>query len=198
MHRYLCCNPSSRLELLHFLRAFNHLHLSVDEHELFHALTGKVAAYARSCDLLSHEESLALLQNYAEENQILVEKYYRDESVPLFPELVAFDPPDRWGLESKEYFKLTLDVLDVLIAFAADGRISQSGVEAPQGANENLSAAEGNANGKSDARTLRRIERQKLRASRRPGYGRRDQEPTTPFSEAGPRAMCSPASLRSE
>jgi hypothetical protein len=189
-------NPSPRVELLHFIRAFNQLGHRVDERELFLALVGKDAAYARSCHLLTYEESLALLENYMEENRILIEKYYRDESVPLFPDLVAFEPPDRWELESEAYFKLTMDVLDVLIAFAADGGISQSRVEAS--ANGNLSAADGNANGNSDARKPRRVERLKLRASRRPGARRREHEPTTasqesgaanPFSEADPRAL---------
>jgi len=87
-------NPSPRRELLHFIRAFN---------QLFVALTRKDVAYARSCHLLTYEESLGLMENYAQENRILAEKYYRDVSAALFPELVPFDPPEKWELESEEY-----------------------------------------------------------------------------------------------
>jgi len=172
-------SPSPRQELLYFMRAFNQLRLHVDEHKLFQALTGKDAAYVRSCHLLTYEESLTLMENYAEDNRILVEKYYRDKSVPLFPELVPFEPPEKWDLESEEFFKLTVDVLDVMINFAADGRISRRKVEAAHKANGKPPAADAGAS--SDARGSRRIERQnerqKLRASRRAPSRQDDLKP---------------------
>jgi len=118
-------NPSPRQELLQFIRALNTLDLDVDEHRLFKALIARNTAYGRSCDLLTYEESAALLANYAEDNRILIEEYYQDKSSPLFPELAPFEGPERWNPESEQYHALTADVLDVLIDFVAGGLVSR-------------------------------------------------------------------------
>lgn len=117
-------NPSPRRELLHFIRAFNHLKVGVDRHQLFRALVFKNNEYVRSCDMLSHDEAAALMDKYAEGNARLIQKYYRDASAPLFPELTRVEPPLVWGLASDEFLKLTVDVLEVLVQFAASGCMS--------------------------------------------------------------------------
>ena len=157
-------NPSPRRELLHFVRAFNNLHVGVDQHRLFRTLIGRDPAYARSCDLLTYEESRALLENYAEENRLLIEKYYRDESVPLVPELVPFAAPDRWSLDSEQYYRLTVDVLDVLIKLVAEGRISPDRVRGSRAGKGKRSAEDGNAGGSGQGRRLRGNERRKRKA----------------------------------
>jgi hypothetical protein len=117
-------NPSPRRELLHFIRAFNHLNVDVDRHQLFRALVFKDSEYVRSCDMLSHEEAAALLDSYADGNRQLIEKYYRDDSTALFPELAKAELSPAWDLTSDEFLKLTVDVLDVVVQFAASGCIS--------------------------------------------------------------------------
>jgi len=152
-------NPSPRWELLHFIRALNNLKIKVDEHVLFKALIGKDPAYARSCDLLTYEESAALLRAYEEENRILSESYYFDDSVPLFPELIPYEGPERWSMESEEYHKLTVDVLDVLLDFVADGLITRKGAKGRR--HEKAAVEDGDSAGKGAERRQRRTERQK-------------------------------------
>lgn len=177
-NRFLRCNPSPRQELLQFIRAFNNLKVGVDKHKLFLALIGKDSAYTRSCDILSYEESLALMKSYAEENRLLIEKYYRDQSSPLFPELVPFESPDIWEWDSEQYFKLTTDVLDVLIKFAADGQISQDNKKAVRRAAAKLDAG-GRVNTNGNGRALRKIGRKNSAANgvRRHDPGGRNSQP---------------------
>jgi hypothetical protein len=158
-------NPSPRRELLHFIRAFNELRLDVDEQRLFKALIDKNAAYARSCDLLTYQESLALLQIYAEENRILSGKYYHDETVPLFPELVPFETPERWDLDSEQYYRLTVDVLGVLTSFAAEAQESADRVNPVERAARRQNVADDNAGSRGKPRRRGRNKRQKRRAA---------------------------------
>ncbi len=117
-------NASPRRELLHFIRAFNKLDLEVDRDELFFSLIRRDGEYARSGDLLTATESIAMMQEYAEENRMLVEKYYGDTRGPLFPEMEENTaPPLVWGLDDHAFFDLTADVLDVVIGLAAEGKI---------------------------------------------------------------------------
>jgi hypothetical protein len=122
-------NPSARWELLQFMRALNALDLEVDEHRLFKSLLDRNAAYSRSCDLFTYEESAALLATYAEDNRILIESYYQDETAPLFPELVPFTGPVRWKPDSEEYHKFLVDILDVVIELTEDGSIARENPE---------------------------------------------------------------------
>ena len=155
-------NPSPRRELLHFIRAFNHLNVNVDRHQLFRALVFKNSEYVRSCDMLSHAEAVALMNLYAEGNQRLIEKYYRDPSSPLFPELTEAAPSPVWGVESEEFMKLTVDVLDVLVQLAASGSIA---VE-PKGSRTGEAAKPG------AARKLDRSQRALRKAAREARSGR--------------------------
>lgn len=161
-------NSSPRRELLHFLRALNQLGLDVNERELFHEVAARDPAYVSSCHLLTYEESLALMESHAEENRILIEKYYRDESVPLFPELLPFEPLRKWDTESEEFFKLTVDVLKVVIAFATTGRMSLPGPKPAQETGRESSPPGGSVNSSGDARECRRTERQRPRATPHP------------------------------
>jgi hypothetical protein len=123
-------NPSPRLELAHLLRAFNHLPLDadrLDRHQLFRAIVAKSETYIRSCDVLSYEESVTLMEEHAESNRILIEKYYHGAPIPLFPELSPFQPREIWGIDSEEFCQLTTDVLEVLIESATSGKLPAVG-----------------------------------------------------------------------
>jgi hypothetical protein len=117
-------NASPRSELLHFIRAFNKLNLEVDRDELFFSLIHKDKEYARSGDMLTAAESAEMMREFAEENRILVEKYYGGNCPSLFPELdEKVASPTLWGLQDRAFFDLTADVLDVVIKLAAEGKI---------------------------------------------------------------------------
>ncbi|HEY3638166.1 MAG TPA: hypothetical protein VGK90_08425 [Rhizomicrobium sp.] len=172
--QHLRTNPSPRRELLHFVRALNDLKLNVDQQRLFNELIHKDTAYMRSCDLLTYEESAALLEGYKEENQLLIEKYYHDTSAPLFPELVPFGFSDRWDMDSEQYYRLTVDILDVLTDFILEGQLSKQKPPAPREDVENRPAANGRAknlgdsrmtNGKGEARNPRRDNRPNRRTN---------------------------------
>lgn len=127
-------NASPRRELLHFIRAFNKLELEVSRDELFFSLIHKDREYVRSADLLSPAESIAVMQEFAEENRMLVERYYGNDAVPLFPVLDENNaPPVFWGLDDRAFLDLTADVLDVVIRLAAQGKIRRK----PETANSN-------------------------------------------------------------
>jgi hypothetical protein len=117
-------NPSPRRELLHFIRAFNCLDAEVEIQQLFRAMVFKNESYARSCDILSDEECVALMDSFAEGNRRLIQKYYRDDTTPLFPAMTRTEPRPVWNLDSEEFFKLTTDVLEVVVQFAAKGCIA--------------------------------------------------------------------------
>ena len=125
-------NPSPRRELTHLIRAFNDLDLNsdVDHHQLYRAIIAKSESYIRTCDMLSYTESVALMEEHAEGNKILIEKYYRGHPIPLFPELAPFESEGTWDMESKEFLQLVTDVLEVLIDFATSGKISVLGSSA--------------------------------------------------------------------
>jgi hypothetical protein len=119
-------NASPRRELLHFLRAFNKLSLEVNRDELFFSLIHRDREYVRSGDLLTAAESVAMMHQYAGENRILAEKYYRGTREPLFPELDEnASSPAIWSLDDRAFFDLTADVLDVVIRLAAEGKITR-------------------------------------------------------------------------
>jgi hypothetical protein len=120
-------NFSPRRELAHFVRALNNLDARMNHRKLFRALIAKNGSYVRSCDMLSDEDASKLLQRYAEGNRLLAERYCRDFPAPLFPELSASPMPEIWSLDSKEFFQLTVDVLDVVIEQALAGRITDPG-----------------------------------------------------------------------
>jgi len=119
-------NPSPRRELTHLIRAFNNLdlNLDVDHHQLYRAIVAKSESYIRTCDMLSYTESVALMEEHAEGNRILIEKYYRGHQIPLFPELSPLESDEIWGMESEEFFQLVTNLLEVLIDFATSGRVS--------------------------------------------------------------------------
>jgi hypothetical protein len=115
-------NPSPGRELLEFLRAFNQLGIDVDRREFYRALWKKNAAYTSSRDILSYQERVTLMESFAEENRLLVQKYYRNESSPLFPEMGNEEPPPDLRVGSEEFFGLTVDFLDVMAKFIAAPR----------------------------------------------------------------------------
>lgn len=110
-------NPSPRRELLEFIRAFNHLGKRVDRRQFYRALWNKNAAYISPGDLLSYQKRVVLMESFAEENRLLLQKYYRDECSPLFPEIGNEEPPLDWQVGSAEFFNLTVDFLDVMAKF---------------------------------------------------------------------------------
>ncbi|HEX4159590.1 MAG TPA: hypothetical protein VHY79_14060 [Rhizomicrobium sp.] len=117
-------NASPRRELLHFIRAFNKLRLEVDREEFFYSLIRKNSEYIRSADLLTGPASIALMQEYQEDNALLAERYYGTTKGPLFPEMEEnVTPPSVWGLDDPAFFELTADVIDVIITLAAEGKI---------------------------------------------------------------------------
>ena len=118
-------NPSPRLELLQFIRALNQLDLEMDRHQFFHALIGKSQKYIRTLDVLSNEETRSLMDEYAHENEILIEKYYRDSNYPLFPELGKLENHSMLDLRSDDFFKMMVDVFDTVIEFAAAQKIEK-------------------------------------------------------------------------
>jgi hypothetical protein len=118
-------NFSPRRELTLFMRALNNLEdAKMNYRNLFRTFIAKNNNYIRSYDMLSHGEASALLERYAESNRVLAERYCRDSSTPLFPELIPAPAPEIWSIDSEEFFQLTRDVLEVVIAQALAGRIS--------------------------------------------------------------------------
>jgi hypothetical protein len=127
-------NPSPRRELAYFLRALNNVQLNVDvdRHRIYRAIVGRSERYVRTCDMLSYAECVALMEEHAEGNRILIEKYYRDGPTPLFPDLSRFESEEIWAPESEEFLQLTKDVFEVLIDFVLRGEISSiAGAAAP-------------------------------------------------------------------
>lgn len=120
-------NFSPRRELAHFVLALNNLDARMNHRNLFRALIAKNGIYVRSCDMLSDEDASKLLERFADGNRLLAERYCRDCPVPLFPELSVSPTPEIWSLDSKEFFRLTMDVLDVVIEQALAGRITDPG-----------------------------------------------------------------------
>ncbi|MEI9932887.1 MAG: hypothetical protein WDM89_20705 [Rhizomicrobium sp.] len=110
-------NPSPRRELLHFLRAFNQLNLKMDHEKFFYSVIQRNKAYVRSTDLLSAERCAALLEDHAESNRKLAERFWHDETMPLFPAFVPHGLPQQWGLDDPEFFTLTVDVLKAVVKF---------------------------------------------------------------------------------
>lgn len=153
-------NPSPRKELLQFIRAFNHLRAEVDNHQFFRALIFKNPEYVRSCDMLSYEEAAAVMKSYEESNRLLVDKYYRDDTVQLFPELTRTEPSAVWQVDSEEFFRLTVDVLDVVAQFAANGSLKLENPVVPR-LRQHREAGTGGPRKKLDKsqRALRKAER---------------------------------------
>jgi hypothetical protein len=108
-------NPSPRREVLHFLRAFNHLGLKVDHDKLFYGIIKRQKAYIRSADLLNESQCAELMERYAQSNAVIEAEFFRGEDSPLFPAPVSKPPPEMWGLGDQEFFKLTVDVLDTIV-----------------------------------------------------------------------------------
>ena len=104
-------NPSPRRELAELIRAFNEVEVAVDRQEFFMSIMKGKPQYARSADLLDYEGCRRVLSNYEESNRILRDEFYRDPGVPLFPELVPFDPPEFWDPDRPEYFDMVVDVM---------------------------------------------------------------------------------------
>ncbi len=115
-------NPSPRSELLQFIRAFNHLDLDVDRDKFFYSLIHRNPSYIRSTDLLSYEQSVSLLSEYADSNRVLAERYCGGTA--LFAEPTPETPPDIWAPDGAEYFSMVVDVLDAVVALAVSGEIN--------------------------------------------------------------------------
>ena len=127
-------NPSPRRELAYLLRAINNTgpDLYIDRHRLYRAIIARSEEYVRTCDMLSYADSVALMDEYAEGNRILSEKYYRGGHGALFPALSPFEPEDIWDAESEQFGQLTTNVAEVLVGFIARGEIWAMGNPAEQ------------------------------------------------------------------
>jgi len=113
-------NPSPRRELLHFIRAFNKLNFSIDQQKLFYSLIKIDKNYIRSADILTREQSEALLDTYAASNRRVVERFWHDTAVPLFPDTPPRDRPPGWSLEDPEFMQLTVDVIDTVVKLVSE------------------------------------------------------------------------------
>ena len=114
-------NPSPRLELLQFIRAFNQLDLNVNRDKFFYSLIHRNPDYIRSTDLLSYEQSASLLSEYADGNRMLAERYHGGAA--LFPDLTREAAADIWPADGEAYFSMIVDVLDAVVALAGSGEI---------------------------------------------------------------------------
>lgn len=117
-------NFSPRRELAHLLLSLNNADARMNHRNIFRSIIAKNSDYIRSCDMLSNEAARELVQLYAESNRMVAERYYRDSSPPLFPELTASSAPEIWSLDSQEFFQLTVDVLNVVIEQCLAGKVS--------------------------------------------------------------------------
>lgn len=116
-------NPTPRREVLNFIRAFNQLDLECNRDAMLASIVRRNDAYIRSADLLDPAQCAALMAEFAQSNGELAARYYRDRDDPLFPELVQAEMPEIWGPESREYFEMTADFLDVIIRGVKQGTI---------------------------------------------------------------------------
>jgi hypothetical protein len=119
-------NPSPRLELLQFIRAFNQLDLNVDRDKFFYSFIHRNPDYIRSADLLSYEQSTSLLSEYADGNRVLAERYHG--GVALFPDLTREAAADIWPPDGEAYFSMIVHVLDAVVALASSGEIKPKAV----------------------------------------------------------------------
>jgi len=108
-------NPSPRRELMELWRAFNQTGTTVDREKLFFSIMKGKPEYARSADLLDFDGCRNLMARYADANRELIETYYRDSEVPLFPELVRGTSPDFWQPGQPEYFNMLVDVMSAVV-----------------------------------------------------------------------------------
>ena len=118
-------NPSPRRELMEMIRAFNQLEVNIDRNKFFYEVVARNEAYVRSNDLLTFEESVALLREFEVGNRELIEESYHDPE-PLFPALTRTEQPTIWSVDSDEYFALLVDMMDTVwktaIASVGDDR----------------------------------------------------------------------------
>lgn len=98
-------NPSPRRELLELFRALNFSNIEFHRDKFFWTMMGKDTAFIRSADLLTFEECVALMQEYAQGNSVLAQEFYRGEG-PLFPEMTPFPEPEIWTADRPEYFTM--------------------------------------------------------------------------------------------
>jgi hypothetical protein len=113
-------NPSPRVELLSFIRAFNQLDLEIDRHEFFYSVIQRnPALYARSGDILDYDDCLALMETFAEGNRALAEDFYTDPDDPLFPPMTPPATPRKtFDLDDPEFFEMTVDMLACVVDYA--------------------------------------------------------------------------------
>jgi hypothetical protein len=116
-------NPSPRVELLNLIRALNHVGVDFNRDKFFWSLVRRDKAYVRSADLLTYEDSVTLMENFAQSNRILSEEFYSDADAPLFPPMKRGPPPAIWDPQDKEYFDMSVDFVEVLIRAVANGDI---------------------------------------------------------------------------
>lgn len=140
-------NFSPRRELLHFMRALNSVDAVMNHRKLFRACIAKNSDYIRSTDLLSDEEAAEVMARYAEGNRILTERYYRDNSALLFPEMMPSPPAEIWPLDSEEFFQLTIDVFNVTIEQALAGKVHDRPDETGNGKKERRAKRRGRRSG---------------------------------------------------
>ena len=146
-------------------------------HRFFHALIYKDESYVRSCDTLSYEETTELMGSYADGNRRLTEKYYRDPSAPLFPELTKGEPLVVWNVDSEEFFKLTVDVLEVIVQFAATSGMSVDASAPVRRADQDGDPA---TVGDSNDRSVRALRKAARLIKRGGGQRTNGKDPTSP------------------
>jgi len=132
-------NPSPRRELMEMIRAFNQTGADVDREKFFFSIMKGNPAYARSADLLDFDGSRKLMARYEDSNRVLVDSYYRNAEVPLFPDVVRGTPPEFWEPGQPEYFNMLADMMTAVVqavsersAAGREGKMGKKGVRADE------------------------------------------------------------------
>ena len=95
-------NPSPRIEVLHFLRAFNQLNLKIDQERYLFLTHAAQQGLYRSEDLSIPRKSARSCKTMRTSNRALAARFWH-EATPLFPEVEDSPMPPVWALDDPAF-----------------------------------------------------------------------------------------------